>query len=427
MKKYLLNKSQLVVISSFLLIIISIVIVSYNLTQKVLLESVRENARLITTIVNESRKLYSDEAVGRVQSHPDIKISNRYRDFEHSIPIPQTFTISLAEKLTNLNPKSGLAIRIYSKTPFKNRTDRVLDGFAMQALDHVKKMPSTPYQTMSTHNDINVFRYATPIHMKKSCVACHNVHPDSTKKDWKIGEVRGVLEVTQPLRASHANIGTIYLTRVLFIIIIILSIFAAFILLFKSYNEKKKIKQEVANQTADLREQSLTDELTGLGNRRYFNKQYDDMWRYSQRNNVSLSIAMIDIDHFKQYNDEFGHPAGDTCLLNISIGIKVGLNRPQDVIARYGGEEFVVIMIDTDINGAEKVMENIRTCVNNLKILNPSTSKSKYVSVSIGCVTIKDTHSATQSSLIEQADNALYQAKSEGRNRKVCLPFDKKM
>jgi diguanylate cyclase (GGDEF)-like protein len=419
------KKPFLKAVIAITVIVITTIIAASYLTQKVLIESKRSNAETITNIVHECRKLYSDEVVNRLKEFSDIEVSNRYRDHEHGIPNPATFTMLLGKRITDLKGKSGLMVRMYSDLPFRNRTNRTLDDFAKLAINHVKQPPITAYQSIEQQDGVDIIRYASPMIMSESCVACHKMHPDSPKRDWNVGDVRGVLEVTQPLQADSDGVNSAYLTRNLFFIIIAITILAAAIIMVRNRHEKSRVKQEVAHQTADLLEQSLTDELTGLGNRRYFNKKYDDAWRYCLRKKAPLSIALIDVDHFKKYNDEFGHPAGDSCLQKISFGIKEGLNRPLDVIARYGGEEFVVILVDTDLNGTEHAMENIRASIAKLAIPSSRNTESRYVSVSIGSITVNNIDTVTKESVIKQADKALYQAKAAGRNTNICLAYEK--
>lgn len=397
--------------------------VASYLSQKVMIKSMRANAEIITNIVHESRRLYSDEVIGRIDTIPEIKVSTRYKDHEFGVPNPATYTIMLGERLSSQNANAKLMISMYSGLPFKNRTNRKLDEFAEQALEHVEKTPVTPYQSITQLNGIDVIRFASPMVMSESCVVCHNAHPESPMKNWSIGDVRGVLEVTQQLQSTTGGLSSAYLTRNLFFIIAAFITFSGLIILIRHYQANARIKREVANQTAFLLEQSLTDELTGLGNRRYFQEKFDEAWRYCIRYKSSLSLAILDVDHFKDYNDEFGHPVGDACLVQISQGIKEGLFRPLDVVARYGGEEFIIVLVDTNINGTEKALNNIRTSISKLSIPNASNVDSKIVTVSIGCVTVTDIKAATPESVIEQADKALYKAKAAGRNTNICLPY----
>jgi diguanylate cyclase (GGDEF)-like protein len=159
-------------------------------------------------------------------------------------------------------------------------------------------------------------------------------------------------------------------------------------------------------------ELSLTDGLTGVHNRRYFEmflqKEVERGIRYNRR----LSTIMIDIDHFKEYNDSFGHPAGDDALRKVAEDIQNGARRGLDVISRYGGEEFAVILPETEVEGARIVAEKIRQSI------EADTRFQRKLSISLGIATLSG-EQLGRADLVELADRALYQAKDQGRNRTV--------
>jgi diguanylate cyclase (GGDEF)-like protein len=136
------------------------------------------------------------------------------------------------------------------------------------------------------------------------------------------------------------------------------------------------------------------------------------------RQNTEIAVLMCDIDHFKAYNDAHGHPAGDACLRNVAQALVGALDRGGDVVARYGGEEFAVILADTPLAGAVTVAERMRAAVSALE-MPLAASEAGHVTISVGvssCVAMPETSAAK---LLKAADNALYQAKDQGRNR-VC-------
>ena len=169
---------------------------------------------------------------------------------------------------------------------------------------------------------------------------------------------------------------------------------------------------------AQVLELSLTDSLTGLRNRRYFELFLQAEVTRSQRYGRDLSVIMIDLDHFKKYNDTFGHPAGDEALQRVAEGIRSGARRGLDIVARYGGEEFIVILPETSVKIAFDVAEKIRNSIAGLKNV-----KSR-ITVSIGVAAVQGECNAEE--LIGQADRALYQAKHRGRNQ-VCIFESEKM
>lgn len=173
-------------------------------------------------------------------------------------------------------------------------------------------------------------------------------------------------------------------------------------------------------QQADLlRFQATRDGLTGLFNRREFNGQLDREWRACQRDQKPLSILMMDIDHFKLYNDTYGHQEGDQCLQKVASAIREQLKRGRDRVARYGGEEFVCLLPQTGAEDAKRVAENILEAVQALKIPHETSLTAETVSISVGgaCETLFSNQSPEM--LLKHADDSLYQAKKEGRNRVI--------
>ena len=176
-------------------------------------------------------------------------------------------------------------------------------------------------------------------------------------------------------------------------------------------------KLDAANQ--DLLRLSSSDGLTGIPNRRYFDETLDREWRRSRRLGNELALIMCDVDHFKSFNDRYGHQAGDECLRQVAKALSGQADRGCDTPARYGGEEFSLILPDTDIDGAQIVAERARAAVAELGIPH---SESIYgeVTVSLGVACMTPDEDNRSEMLIMAADRALYQAKKDGRNRVVC-------
>ena len=160
-----------------------------------------------------------------------------------------------------------------------------------------------------------------------------------------------------------------------------------------------------------------TDGLTGLYNRRTFDDMLRREWRRLARTGEPLSVIMIDVDHFKLYNDTYGHGGGDTCLQRIARAAEGALQRPADVIARYGGEEFIALLPETRLDGALAVAEAIRSAVASLEIPHSSSKTATYVTLSLGAACAIPHADKDPSTILELADQQLYAAKAEGRNR----------
>lgn len=176
----------------------------------------------------------------------------------------------------------------------------------------------------------------------------------------------------------------------------------------------------IKRQADAMRELSLTDGLTGAANRRHFNDTIDAEWRRCARAGLPLSVIMIDIDHFKLYNDHYGHQAGDACLQQISAAMKGCASRPQDLLARYGGEEFILLLPQEGPEGTQVVASRILDEVRKLNLPHAASPTAPYVSISMGLATaMPPLDSQDASAVIRAADARLYLAKQGGRNRYV--------
>ena len=170
------------------------------------------------------------------------------------------------------------------------------------------------------------------------------------------------------------------------------------------------------------RRQALRDGLTGLANRRCFNETIEREFRRAARNGQPLSLIMVDIDLFKSFNDQYGHPAGDACLRAVSAAVQGVLRRPDDVAARYGGEEIAILLPGTDVAGAVKIVRDMSTFVRSLAIPHQA-SPHGVVTLSAGVASWRPgRRTATWARLVEAADTALYAAKARGRNTFTVHP-----
>ena len=177
--------------------------------------------------------------------------------------------------------------------------------------------------------------------------------------------------------------------------------------------EELKIEKNIAQQN------SITDSLTGLYNRRYFDETYKREFLRLQRIGGKLSLIMLDIDYFKNYNDTYGHLAGDKCLITIACKLKTVIERGSDIIARFGGEEFIIILPDTDEEGAQLLGERIRKEIEDLAIPHATSSISEFVTISLGVVTVNSSNLTSQEDALQIVDENLYRAKNSGRNSSV--------
>lgn len=184
------------------------------------------------------------------------------------------------------------------------------------------------------------------------------------------------------------------------------------------------LEAKVAERTAELQAAnqqlevlSNTDGLTGLSNRHKFDQVWAQEWQRAVRQGLPLAVVMIDVDHFKLYNDQFGHPAGDECLRRVAAVLAHSVRRAGELAARYGGEEFVVVLPGLDADGALQEAERIRTEVSALGIPHTGSSAGAVVTVSLGVASRVPQREEGLYLLLQEADDALYQAKHGGRNR----------
>jgi diguanylate cyclase (GGDEF)-like protein/PAS domain S-box-containing protein len=190
-----------------------------------------------------------------------------------------------------------------------------------------------------------------------------------------------------------------------------------FIANLRDVSAQKLAEQALESAMAVLAEQAATDGLTGVANRRRFDEVLDLEWRRAMRAGDPVAVLMIDADHFKRFNDTYGHQAGDDCLRSLARTISAVIRRPHDLAARYGGEEFAVILPATDIAGAHTIGEAIREAVEALALAHVANAAKAIVTVSIGAAALVPPRDFVPALLVEAADAALYAAKAAGRNR----------
>ena len=190
--------------------------------------------------------------------------------------------------------------------------------------------------------------------------------------------------------------------------------------ILKRIDTEGKLKEEI-NKAEALADKlvmiSSKDGLTGINNRRRFDEYLENEWNRSARSKSPLSLILCDIDYYKDYNDTYGHLAGDDTLKKVAGVLEHYARRAGDMAARYGGEEFVIILPDTDSDKAVHIAEQIRTAVEDLRVLHKSSKVSNHLTVSLGVATIIPSREQKSKMLINLADEALYQAKNTGRNK----------
>jgi diguanylate cyclase (GGDEF)-like protein len=181
--------------------------------------------------------------------------------------------------------------------------------------------------------------------------------------------------------------------------------------------QRKARERELLKVKQDLERLSRRDPLTGLSNRRDFDETLEREWNRARRHGSVISMALVDIDHFKRFNDTYGHPFGDSCLIAVAGALRGTAKRSADLVARYGGEEFAVIYPDTGYDRALNRAQALREAVAALQLEDRPSGLSAQVTVSIGVATLMPSGDLSPSQLIKLADTALYESKAAGRNR----------
>jgi diguanylate cyclase (GGDEF)-like protein len=174
---------------------------------------------------------------------------------------------------------------------------------------------------------------------------------------------------------------------------------------------------QVARQRRLLERLAHIDGLTELANRRRFDQLFSAQWQAAQRSKGPLSLALLDIDCFKQYNDQYGHPAGDRVLRSVARTVSSFMRRPADLAARYGGEELVLLMPDTSAGEARELLEDLVRAIEQLTIAHRASPVAPVLTVSIGGATLDQGGAESTAQLLQAVDNELYRAKHGGRNR----------
>ena len=162
---------------------------------------------------------------------------------------------------------------------------------------------------------------------------------------------------------------------------------------------------------------TITDDVSGIYNRRYFNMVLEEEWKRSMREYTPISLLMVDIDYFKDYNDSFGHQKGDECLFSVGKLLSAQLKRSADFTARYGGDEFAIVLPNTTVEHARLLAERLRRSVEDARIKAGREDIGPWVTVSVGLATATAEYDQSSASLVKAADSCLYESKRTGRNR----------
>jgi diguanylate cyclase (GGDEF)-like protein len=276
------------------------------------------------------------------------------------------------------------------------------DEFEAEALRSFEKGKKEAYEKAAINGRTH-FRYMAPLFMEESCLRCHG------EQGYKAGDVRGGISVTFDIENIQSK-----LTRNLYVILF-LGIASIVLLLGVVYLFERNLIRKLAEARKLLVKFSITDELTGLFNRRHVIKRFAEEFERAKRTGEDLGCILIDIDNFKSINDAYGHIIGDKVLRAVSEHFQ-RMVRAYDIPGRYGGEEFIIVMPDTDPAHAVALAERIRETIKDG--LAVKTGMPEYIAVAISAgVTGRLPGDASIDDIIKRADDALYEAKEAGRDR----------
>ena len=293
----------------------------------------------------------------------------------------------MIRQLSELSKKeNGLYFKIVSMMPINPHN--YPEGIERQGLLELRKGKKEFVSFMKSYT-----LYMRPLFVKKECLRCH------VERRYKVGEFRGAMAIYLPQvpKVPIGKLSFIFTLEIFIVPILFMGLRLGFL-----YEKQKQMSE--------------TDDLTGLLNRRAFNKIIEEEFNKAREHKYPLSVVMCDIDWFKQYNDTYGHQMGDEVLKKVAEVFKKNLRKEWDFAARYGGEEFIIILPNTDRYDAEKVAERI---VNQLELIGIPhvSSPNKRVTLSFGIATMHPNSSCKSwDELVKKADEALYAAKRAGRN-----------
>jgi diguanylate cyclase (GGDEF)-like protein/PAS domain S-box-containing protein len=248
------------------------------------------------------------------------------------------------------------------------------------------------------------------------------MHPDDREKvvDFCVSQSLAGADHEADYRALTADDGFVWIRDVVHVVRKENGEVDSLIGFMFDITERKKTEQQLVEMQKKLEALSFEDGLTHAANRRMFDKHLAIEWDIALRTGQPLSVILLDLDDFKQFNDLYGHLQGDDCLVQIANALKAVGHRPRDIVARYGGEEFVLLLPDTDEAGARRIAEQCQRAIAALAIPHAGSSCGAVITASIGAGAEHPAPGRAPNDLVEAVDKLLYQAKKFGRNRTVA-------
>ncbi|HEY2748680.1 MAG TPA: sensor domain-containing diguanylate cyclase [Polyangia bacterium] len=248
------------------------------------------------------------------------------------------------------------------------------------------------------------------------------MHPDDQKwvPDFCVAQSKAGIDHEADYRALNKDGSYVWIRDVVHVVRRDDGTVEALVGFMFDISERKRTEDELKRLQRELEDLSFKDGLTGIANRRRFDSLSEREWDSARRSQRPLSLLLIDIDFFKQYNDHYGHIRGDDCLKRVAQALGVAARRPRDILARYGGEEFALVLPETDAAGAEAVAALCRESVTREAIAHERSAAAAHVTISVGVGTVVPAAGEEWLRFIDTVDRRLYRAKQSGRNVHVA-------
>jgi diguanylate cyclase (GGDEF)-like protein len=406
-------KKYLAIIASIFCLTLLGVFLGFNSRANFLIkEQLLKQARAYSQEVTLVRQWIADHGGVYVKKRPGI-IENPYLkeistlktaivDEDNEVYILKNPAMATREISEMASEERFFSFHITSLKPInpQNRPDK----FETAALNEFQTSNINEIFQLETSDNESVFRYIIPLHVKESCLQCHEA------QGYKVGDIRGGISVSIPASDIIAQIKASKTYIVVFALIVLITITLVILLI------SNQLISELRRAEKRLYEMATRDFLTGLHNRREGLRRFREEISKSRRNQQSLTLIILDIDHFKNVNDTYGHLAGDMVLQQLTAALIPTL-RDYDIFCRYGGEEFLLILPNTSLRVGEEIAERLRRKVEEYKfIIDDKTNIT--LTISLGVAQLTDNEN--ENSLIYRVDEALYAAKDKGRN---CVHF----
>jgi diguanylate cyclase (GGDEF)-like protein len=306
----------------------------------------------------------------------------------------------MMREISDFSKKQGYAsFNITSLNPLNPNNQP--DSFEKKALYSFENGVKEKYERTVIKNR-NYFRYMAPLHVEEACLQCH------AKQGYKVGDIRGGISILLDIENIHSKLRkNIYL-------IIFFSIASVSLLLGVIYLFTNRLIRKLVESRQKIEEMVMSDELTGIFNRRHSLMRFGEEFQKAKRFRSNLSCVMIDIDHFKNINDNYGHLIGDKVLKDFSLFLSKFI-RAYDILGRYGGEEFLIVLPDTDLESTKHFAERLRREVREMLVIKVDSYQIN-LTISLGVASLSK-HDNILDDVLKRADDGLYKAKNTGRDR----------